>query len=51
MDEQTKKIIYKILEQAKVLEELMREVELPLSKGEAYRSISHTSLIYSLAKC
>ena len=31
MDEQTKKNIYKILEQAKVLEELMKEVELPLS--------------------
>ena len=29
MDEQTKKNIYKILEQAKVLEELMKEVELP----------------------
>ena len=31
MDEQTKKNIYKILEQAKVLEELMKEVKLPLS--------------------
>ena len=34
MDEQTKKNIYKILEQAKVLEELMKEVELPLSKQQ-----------------
>ena len=34
MDEQTKKNIYKIIEQAKVLEELMKEVELPLSKQQ-----------------
>ena len=34
MDEQTKKNIYEILEQAKVLEELMKEVELPLSKQQ-----------------
>ncbi len=34
MDEQTKKNIYKILEQAKVIEELMKEVELPLSKQQ-----------------
>ena len=31
MDETTKKNIYEILEQAKVLEELMKEVELPLT--------------------
>ena len=34
MDETTKKNIYEILEQAKVLEELMKEVELPLSKQQ-----------------
>ena len=33
-NEQTKKNIYEILEQAKVLEELMKEVELPLSKQQ-----------------
>ena len=31
MDEHTKKDIYEIIEQAKVLEEIMKEVELPLS--------------------
>ena len=34
MDEQMKKNIYEILEQAKVLEELMNEVEVPLSKQQ-----------------
>lgn len=32
MDKQTKKDIYEIIEQAKVLEELMKELELPLSE-------------------
>ena len=34
MEEQTKKDIYEILEQAKVLEELMKELELPLSENQ-----------------
>lgn len=32
MDEQTKKEIYEILEQTKILEALMKELELPLSE-------------------
>ena len=35
-DEQTKKNIYKILEQAKVLEELMKEVEFLLSSTNPF---------------
>ena len=45
MDEQTKKNIYKILEQAKVLEELMKEVELPLS------STKHLALSMNPHRC
>ena len=45
MDEQTKKNIYKILEQAKVLEELMKEVELPLN------STKHSALSMNPHRC
>ena len=50
MDEQTKKEIYEIIEQSKVLEGLMKELECPLSEKQK-NNLSAEELFIDSALC